>query len=130
MPARVDGVDEVLAAITAAGADVTDKTVNKAAADLILTSAGPLAPVAPGPDSGKLKASGRTTANNKVGVVHYGNARVPWAGPVIFGSPPPRPQGGFVRPNPFPFDAADRRREDVIDVYARAATKALTDRLT
>lgn len=130
MPARVEGVDQVLAALDAAGADATDRTVNKAAADLILATAGPLAPIGPGRDAGTLKRSGKTTATNKVGVVHYGGPRVPWAGPVIFGAPPPRPQGGFVRPNPFPFDAADRRREDVIDVYTRAASKALTDRLS
>lgn len=130
MPVRVEGVDQVLAALDAAGADVTDRQVNKAAADVVLAAADPLAPIGPGRDAGKLKASGKTTATNKIGIVHYGGPNIPWAGPVIFGAPPPRPQGGFVRPNPFPFEAGDRRRDDVIDVYARAATKALTDRLT
>lgn len=127
MPVRVEGVDQVLAALDAAGADVTDRKVNKAAADLVLAAADPLAPKGP---TGKLKKSGKSTATNKVGVVHYGGPSIPWAGPVIFGAPPPRKQGGFVRPNPFPFEAGDRRREDVIDVYSRATTKALTDRLT
>jgi hypothetical protein len=130
MPARVEGVDQVLAALDAAGADVTDRQVNKAAAGLVLAAATPLAPVGPGDDAGKLKGSGKVTATNKVGVVHYGGPQIPWAGPVIFGDPPPRVQGGFVRPNPFPYKAGDQRREDVIDVYTRSATKALTDRLT
>lgn len=127
MPARLEGVDQVLAALDAAGADVTDRKVNKAAADIVLAAAEPLSPVGA---TGKLKRSGKSSATNKVGVVTYGGPLVPWAASVIFGAPPPRVQGGFVRPNPFPYRAGDARIEDITDVYTRAATKALTDRLS
>ncbi len=70
--------------------------------------------------SGTLKGDIRTFATKTNAGVRVGRKRLPYAGPVIGGHGAPgatRPQGGWVLPNPFIFDAADDRAEAVVDAY-------------
>lgn len=126
MAASVEGLDGLLAALDDAAEEATDRDVNKAAANVVLVAAKPKAPVA----SGKLKGSGKASATQSIGKVRFGGPGIPWAGPAIFGAPPPRKQGGFNRPNPFVFEAGDERADAVAEVYLRATERALNRHLT
>jgi hypothetical protein len=118
----VGGVDRLQRALLALDADATDRNVHRAAAEVILDRARTLVPSGP---TGKLKRSGRASGTKQAGVVRYGGTAVPWAAPVHFGHPPPRPQGGFIRPDPFMYRAADQRRDEVIEVFARRLDVAI-----
>lgn len=92
--------------------DAVAKDVNLSAAKVVEREAERRTPVV----SGRLRQSGRSSGTKTAGVVRYGRAAVPWAGPVHFGQAS-RPQGGYVLPNPFLYDAVDSRRQQVFDVY-------------
>ncbi|MEM9652244.1 MAG: hypothetical protein AAGA65_09130 [Actinomycetota bacterium] len=111
---EVDGLDDLLKELRELEGDIVAKQVNKDAADVVLNLADADVPRR----SGALKASGRTSGTKKAGVVRYGRATVPYASAVHFGHNP-RPQGGFTEPNPWLYDAADERREEVRSVYER-----------
>ena len=89
------------------------REVNKGAADIVLRAANISVPRGP---SGKLRRSGRASGTKSAGVVRYGTARVPYATNVHFGDLD-RPQGGFILPNPWAYDAADSRRREVFKHY-------------
>lgn len=109
---EVENLDELLRDIRRLEGDVVAKEINKSAADVVLDEADRNVPEV----SGRLRRSGRTSGQAKAGVVRYGRASVPYAGPIHFGHNP-REQGGFTLPNPWLYDAADRRRREVIDKY-------------
>ena len=72
--------------------------------------------------TGALEATIRAMATQTKGTVRAGRARVPYAGPVHFGWPTrPNPAkgwfGGPIRPQPFIYEAADRRIGQVVDAY-------------
>ena len=96
------------------------KQVNKEAADLVADTARPDIPVR----SGRLKGTLRTTGTVRGGVVRMGRKAVPYAGPVHFGWPN-RPnaakgwRGGPIRPNPFLYEATDRRIPEVMALYSK-----------
>lgn len=96
------------------------KQTNKQAADLVADTARPEIPVR----SGRLKGTLRTTGTMRGGVVRLGRKAVPYAGPIHFGWPN-RPdaakgwRGGPIAPNPFLYDAMDKRVQDVMDVYSK-----------
>ena len=96
------------------------KQVNKDAADLVADTARPDIPVR----SGRLKGTLRTTGTVRGGVVRLGRKAVPYAGPVHFGWPNrPNPakgqRGGPIRPNPFLYEATDKRIPEVLALYSK-----------
>ena len=94
------------------------KQVNKEAADIVATTARPLVPVR----SGRLLGTLRTSGTMRGGVIRMGRKAVPYAGPIHFGWPS-RPnqakgwRGGPIEPNPFLYDAMDRRVPEVMAAY-------------
>lgn len=112
-------LDKALAKVEA---DATDATVAKAAGELVAATAKPKA------RSSRVQRTGRVSASKGVARVLFGTPATPWAGPSHFGhgSPAsPRPQGGYMRANPFLYDAADQRREQVIDLYLTRCVRAI-----
>ena len=74
--------------------------------------------------SGQLANTVRSSGQRRGGFVRAGKKLVPYAGAVHFGWPSrPNPakgwQGGPIRPNPFLFDALDKRRGEVANAFAR-----------
>ena len=72
--------------------------------------------------SGRLTGTLRTTGTMRGGVVRMGRKAVPYAGPIHFGWPNrPAPargwRGGPIAPNPFLYEAMDKRVGDVMDTY-------------
>lgn len=120
MAATFEGVAELIKQVRALDDDLITKQVNKAAAEVVEDAARPKVPFR----SGKLRSSLRSSGTKTAGVVRAGRASVPWAGPVHFGHFD-RAQGGFVRPTPFLYDAADERGEQVRKAYARFVEKAI-----
>jgi len=96
------------------------KQTNKEAADLVADTARPDIPVR----SGRLKGTLRTTGTMRGGVVRMGRKAVPYAGPIHFGWPN-RPnaakgwRGGPIRPNPFLYEAMDKRVGEVMAIYSK-----------
>lgn len=94
------------------------------AAKLVAQRAEARAPV----QSGALRDTIRTFARKSNAGIRIGFARTPYAGPIVggHGGPgAPRAQGGYVLPNPFPFDALDSRYSAVIATYERHIEKLL-----
>ena len=94
------------------------KQINKEAADIVATAANPLVPVR----TGRMKGTLRTSGTTRGGVVRMGRKAVPYAGPVHFGWPsrPDRAKGwrgGPIEPNPFLYDAMDKRVPEVMAAY-------------
>jgi hypothetical protein len=116
----VDGYKELRRDLRAVGQHGIDmlKAANKKAAGIVADDARPKIPYRTGTLVGTLRFSG----TQRGGYVRMGSKAVPYAGPIHFGWPG-RPnvtkgwRGGPIRPNPFLYDAADRRVDDVIDVY-------------
>jgi len=80
--------------------------------------------------SGRLRASVRSGASQRSGVVRAGNKAVPYAGPIHFGwaSRPNRARGwrgGPISPQPFLYDAIDKRRDEITAAYLRTLRKAV-----
>lgn len=80
--------------------------------------------------SGRLATTIRAQATQTRGNVKAGRARVPYAGPVHFGWPTrPNPakgwRGGPIRPQPFVYEAADRRIGQVVDAYNGRLTQII-----
>jgi hypothetical protein len=92
------------------------KALNLEAATLVKRSADGLVPVR----SGRLKASVRAAASQKTARVRAGFQRVPYAGPIHFGWPARR-----ISPQPFLYDALDRRRAEVVRVYDDGLSKLI-----
>lgn len=114
-------LDKALAQVEA---DATDATVAKAAGELVAAEARPKS------RSSRVARTGRVAVARGVARVRFGGPATPWAGPGHFGhgSPGrPRPQGGYMVANPFLYDAADQRREQVIDLYLTRCVKAIRD---
>jgi hypothetical protein len=94
------------------------KAANKAAADIVAGAARPAIPVRSGRLIGTLRTSGTKTG----GFVRMGTRAIPYAGPIHFGWPS-RPnrakgwRGGPIKPNPFLYDAMDRRIDEVLSAY-------------
>lgn len=121
MRIEVEGVSSLARAMRKAGDEGSREfllAANKEAAATVETAARPLVPVR----TGSLVASLRSTGTAKGGVVLIGKARVPYAGPIHFGWFAARTWGRTVarrpiRPQPFLFDALDRRRGEVEEIY-------------
>ena len=125
---EVSGFTDVARAFRAMGEEEKKELikVHAKAADLVYRTALPRVPVR----SGKLKNDLRPAATRFYGAVRVGNRRsAPYAGPIHFGWPS-RPNhlkewyGGPIRPNPFLYDALDRRRDEVEDAFFLFVQKA------
>jgi hypothetical protein len=139
---RVIGHKEFIKLLRALGDDAVDdiKKAHAETAKMVADTAKPLAPTSAGGRSdisgtpyffggpnrspGQLRGTIRSTGQQRGGFVRAGKKLVPWAGPVHFGWPsrPNRAKGwmgGPIRPNPFLYDALDKRREEVADTFAR-----------
>lgn len=113
MPVKLTGAERLDAALAAVEADATDRNTLLAMAELVLATARPAAV------STRVRATGRKTASTGKAKVLFGSAAVPWTAPSHFGHgtpSTPRAQGGWMRGNMFLFNAAERRREAVIDL--------------
>lgn len=109
---RIDGLKEAHRAIRRAGDEglVAElKVAHKKAADLVLESAQP-------PHvSGLLEGSMRSSSSKTSGRVAVGRKAIPYAGPIHFGWPQRN-----ISPQPFLYDALDRRRKDVLELFEDA----------
>ena len=119
---KLIGYRDVRRALRKMGDDAVSelKQVNKEAADLVAETARPNIPVR----SGRLEATLRTTGTARGGVVRLGRKAVPYAGPIHFGWPnrPNRQKGwrgGPIRPNPFLYEATDKRIPEVMALYSK-----------
>ena len=115
------GPDALLRALEAVEEECTSKAVHKAAAETVADGARPFTPVA----SGRARRSIRASGTKKSGVVRAGGPALPWIPPLHFGDPPPRAQGGYMEPQPFLYDGADTRRDDVEELFFRKLNDAL-----
>ena len=116
------GADRLDRALAKLAVDATDATVAKVAGELVAAAAKPKS------RSSRVQRTGRVTASKGVARVLFGSPATPWAGPSHFGHGTPgapRPQGGYMIANPFLYDAADQRREQVIDLYYRRTVDAI-----
>lgn len=119
--AEVDGLDALVSTILAVEKDVkTAKSVFKSGAQIVERQAKSNARKR----SGKLRRSGRSGATKKGGNVKFGSKRVPWALPYHFGHKN-RPQGGFMRPDPFLYEAGDKRAEEVRQAFEDHVNKII-----
>ena len=113
----IEGDDEFRRIFEALLEGVSDlKEVGAGAANMIAERAANQAPVV----SGALQADIRTFSTVKNAGIRVGRSRIPYAGPVVGGHGAPgatRLWGGFMRPNPFIWDAADIRAQAVVDNY-------------
>ncbi len=110
----VDGLDDL-------------RPVGHSAAKLIADRAYQQAPIR----EGALRADIRTFASRRNAGVRVGRKRLPYAGPVVGGHGAPgatRPQGGYVLPNPFIYDAADARASAVVRNYEEFVDDLLAGR--
>jgi hypothetical protein len=97
------------------------KELHREWAEIVLFLARNRAPVGPGRRGhrpGALRRSGRASGTKTAGFVRFGNAQVPYAGPIHFGHRP-RSQGGYTLPQPFLYDAADERFDAVYSRFQR-----------
>jgi len=96
------------------------KAANKEAAEIVASEAKSRAPYR----SGALHKSIRAIGGQREASVRMGSpVRVPYAGPIIGGHGPPRPQGGFIRPNPFLQKSISDRYEDIKETYRERISK-------
>ena len=115
---EVDGLKELRRELRNLG-DKEMRLINKEGSDKVRDTARDMAPVV----SGRLKKSigslaGQTSAKVKAGTA----ARVPYAGPVIFGHRP-RPQGGYTEPNNFLIRALGHDAEYIRRLYDERLNK-------
>lgn len=116
------GADRLDRALAKLAVDATDATVAKVAGELVAAAAKPKS------RSSRVQRTGRVTASKGVARVLFGSPATPWAAPSHWGHGTPgapRPQGGYMLPNPFLYDALDQRREQVIDLYYRRTVDAI-----
>jgi hypothetical protein len=122
VPAKLTGDERLFRALDRVVEEATDKSVHLAAAEIVLHAAAPKSP------SSRGARTGRTAARKTGGVVRFGGPRTPWVPPSHFGhgSPAnPRPQGGYMTPTPFLWDALDARSAAVTDLYYQRLDAAI-----
>jgi hypothetical protein len=106
---QVRGAAEFRKAMKGMGADLKDLTAaNKEAAELVARDARQRVPIR----SGKLVGSIRTKATKTRAEVLAGSNTIPYAGVIHFGWP-----AHGIAPQPFLYDAADDRTDDVVNLY-------------
>lgn len=113
----VEGGRDLRAALRKVADGTTDlKSAHADAANIVAVAARSIAPRR----SGRLAASVRSSGQARQGVIRAGKAAVPYAGVIHFGWP-----GHNIRPQPFLYDALDRRASEVIDRYEAAVDQII-----
>ena len=114
---EVEGLKQVLRNLKRLGVDVADlKEASNKAGQVVADAARSLAPT----KTGRLSNSVRAMKQQNAAVVKAGGARLPYAGVVHFGWP-----SRNIKPQPFLFEAADARRQQVIDAYREGLAEAI-----
>jgi hypothetical protein len=105
---EIEGVNKLARALRDADAGMAEtlKAAHLDGAKAVLNAV--RAPV----QSGDLRATLKASATLRSGRVKAGRKKVPYAGPIHFGW-----QRRNIRPNPFLYDALDRRRQTVIALF-------------
>lgn len=107
---EVEGGPELRRAFVKMGARADDlKDATRAATELVEREAESIVPRV----TGALRDTIRSSVTARAGsVIAGGRSRVPYAPPIHFGW-----HARNIEPQPFMFDALDRRRDDVVDRY-------------
>lgn len=84
------------------------KELHGEAAELVESEAAPLTPVL----TGALLGTARVSGTQAGGVIRWGRAAVPYAGPIIFGW-----RARNIERNPFPFEAMDAAEPEVLELF-------------
>jgi len=92
--------------------------VNKTLADAVAGESKNYVPVV----SGALQGTIRAAASKTSGRVKVGFKAVPYAGPIHFGWP-----ARFIKPQPFVYDAIDKRRDQIKDRYEQLIKKLIRE---
>lgn len=123
---EIEGARELRRSLKQAGAMGDLKKASKQAAEVVVRQAVVLVPKR----SGRLAKSIRAAGLQSSAEVRAGRASVPYAGPIHFGWPN-RPnyargwRGGPISPNPFLYEALDKRAHDVRLVYERRVAEVI-----
>lgn len=119
---RVEGLNKVRRDLKKLASDVDygDQflAVNKTLADAVAGDSKNYVPVLTGSLSGSIRAA----ATAKSGRVKAGYKAVPYAGPIHFGWP-----ARFIKPQPFVYDAIDKRRGEIKDRYEQLIAKLIRE---
>ncbi|MCI1935160.1 MAG: HK97 gp10 family phage protein [Bifidobacteriaceae bacterium] len=116
---QVEGLKELNRTLKTAGANLKDlKKENKKAADVVVPVARTNVPV----KSGKLLASIRSGATQKMGIVRAGKKSVPYAAIQEFGWP-----GHNIKPHHYIVDAAHSTEPLWVQVYENAVNKIINE---
>lgn len=119
---RVEGLNKVRRDLRKLASDVDygDQflAVNKTLADAVAMDSRNYVPVL----SGALQGSIRSAASKTSGRVKAGYKAVPYAGPIHFGWP-----ARFIKPQPFVYDAIDKRRTEIKERYQRLIEKLIRE---
>jgi hypothetical protein len=111
---RVEGASRLRRDLKAAGREVTDlKDTHQRVAEIVRDAA--QVPVLTGRLRQSLKPKGTVAS-----AIVRSTVRVPYGNPIHWGW---AKRG--IRPNPFLYDAMDKRRGDIEDAYLQGVTKAL-----
>ena len=111
-PVRIEGLKDLRKRLKKAGESYDDlKAAGLEAATVVADEA---RSVTVPYDSGTLAATIRPAGQAKGAVVRAGTSGVPYAGPIHFGWPDHN-----IAPQPFLYEAADARLDEVVDVYLR-----------
>ena len=115
---EVQGAKELRRAFKRMDGNLADlREVHRDTAELVSSTARTLVPVR----TGTLRHTIRESARNIGSAVVAGRAGlVPYAGPIHFGW-----RARNIEPQPFLYDALDKRRDDVIGAYQRGVGKLI-----
>ena len=123
---QIEGLREARRKIRAISDDYKTemKDTHRAAAEVVADQAKFEVPVR----SGRLRASIRTGATTTRGQVKAGGYGVKYAGPIHFGVPRQTGRPANIRPQPFIYEAADKRIRAVVDVYEERVAELIRRR--
>lgn len=107
---KIEGLNKMLRALEQLDAEAKQrfKAAGKWAGEEVAKEARTLVPVR----SGRLQKSIKSGATGRGATVRAGRGAVPYAGPIHFGW-----GRRNIRPQPFLYNAADRRVDEVVDQY-------------
>ena len=110
---KIEGLSKVRRDLKNLSSDVDYRAqeflpVNKSIADAVVGDAKNYVPILTGALSGTIRAGATKTSAR----VKAGYKSVPYAGPIHFGWP-----ARFIKPQPFFYDAIDKRRDEIKERY-------------
>jgi len=118
---QIEGLNQLVRQLKSLEPDllVEYKALNRSLAETVLAEARATVPVR----SGRLRDSLRIGVTQRAGIVRVGSSGVNYAKPIHFGW-----RRRNIEPQPFLYDALDRRRGEVLAAYVTGAT-AIVDRI-